>query len=29
MAQALFKATAIGNARLKEGEDPYKLNDGG
>ena len=28
MAQALLKATAISNARLKEGEKPYKLNDG-
>lgn len=28
MAQALLKVTAINNARLKDGEQPYKLNDG-
>lgn len=28
MAQALLKVTAINNARLKDGEKPYKLNDG-
>lgn len=28
MAQALLKATSISNASLKEGEQPYKVNDG-
>jgi hypothetical protein len=28
VVQALLKATAINNARLKDGVQPYKLNDG-